>query len=372
MDYNTRGSYWRSNGNNIVLDNYIKKKTHFEVRYNTGYGFITPKGKVLSSITYQEKETTYFACVVKYNSVKNALWLYELTKHKSNKEQVAVLTKERPIYWFANGGLFWKVNDTIYNKELPISMLSCEKSNRFRMEQITQNGLTTMVALPNEEHNINYAITVCPGGPFSDIPDMNEPGSIYQLFLNAGFAVIIPLRRGLRGISPEWESALEENYGLYDVEDIIQGTKDAINCFPTISSCKIGLFGGSYGGYTALLVAADSRSKKLFNRTCVVCAMSDPLSYPMESQGDELSIKNTYQKSPSPLASSGNISTPMLLIHTLDDETVWFGQSVRLYNSLLKNHVNVELLLFNGAHSLEIPNKNALEVSIISFFNKMH
>lgn len=63
-----------------------------------------------------------------------------------------------------------------------------------------------------------------------------------------GFMVVVPLRRGVIGISREWEHALEGNYGHLDVVDIIDGTKYILKKFSSlIDDSRVVLYGASYG-----------------------------------------------------------------------------------------------------------------------------
>ena len=118
---------------------------------------------------------------------------------------------------------------------------------------------------------------------------------------------------------------------------VIQQRND-VNCqVPEIDINHVGIYGASYGGYTALLAAEDTRQ--------------------------------TYKSAPSPLENCRNLHKPILIIHTCDDETVWFGQPVRLYNTLLAyRNTSVQLLLFSGPHSMDIPDRDILENAIIDFF----
>ncbi len=62
---------------------------------------------------------------------------------------------------------------------------------------------------------------------------------------------------------------------------------------------------------------------------------------------------------------------PMLIIHTTDDNTVWFGQSVRAYNEALKHDKTVYLLLSTGSHTLLVDNMITI-VNIMLKFIKVH
>lgn len=63
-------------------------------------------------------------------------------------------------------------------------------------------------------------------------------------------------------------------------------------------------------------------------------------------------------------------SVPTLLVHTIDDTTTWFGQSVNAYNAALNNtRCSTALLLTDGGHSYNISKEETIEHAIINHFN---
>lgn len=153
-------------------------------------------------------------------------------------------------------------------------------------EQVNSNGLE--VILIWEKNLEKSPVTViCLGGPIIPIPDFMSADSIYRYFIQQGYALVIPLRRGISGISVEWEQALEGHYGGYDIE-------------------------------------------------------------------------KTY---------ISNWDVPVLLVHHLNDTTTWVGQSVAAYNDALKLKKQVALLIVQGPHTYDIPNKKILFHELTLFFN---
>ena len=79
--------------------------------------------------------------------------------------------------------------------------------------------------------------------------------TMYHHFSNEGYHVIIPLRRGVIGLSSEWEQELYGRYGIADVEDILSSTREFVMEFePTVDSNRLGLYGASYGGTLPFLI----------------------------------------------------------------------------------------------------------------------
>lgn len=230
---------------------------------------------------------------------------------------------------------------------------------------------------PLEPDNKTPAIVMCLGGPNIGIPQFNEPDSIYRKFSEKGFYIIVPLRRGIMGISKEWENGIAGNYGIKDVDDIINGTQFVISILAhKIDSSRIGIYGASYGGYTALMSIGKSN---MFKAAVSHCGMSDLVNYPRECSGNEADVMETYAgtdviqefskiaKVISPISHIKCWKTPVLLVHSIDDESVWFGQSVRTYNECVRLGKEAGLILVPGPHSYDIIHKDKL-MDIIMFF----
>ena len=166
------------------------------------------------------------------------------------------------------------------------------------------------------------------GGPNIEIPEFSE-SSIYSKMAKRGFMVVVPLRRGVIGISQEWEQALEGNYGRLDVVDIIDGTKYILKKFcHLIDEHKVFLYGASYGGYTALLIACKYNVGRMFRAVVSHCGMSDLACYPFECSGNVCDVMKSYAgtddrkeylriiKPISPYANIHHLDIPVLLVHS--------------------------------------------------------
>lgn len=223
-------------------------------------------------------------------------------------------------------------------------------------------------------------VVVCLGGPYIPVPDFSS--SIYKWLVDAGFHVVVPLRRGVYGINSHWEQALKGNYGIVDVHDILQGTNDAIQQCSWINPHNIHLYGGSYGGFSALLIAGKYNQNKLFKSVVSYCGFYNLLEYPVHSGADPLSVMKEYSPSDnisdfyasvteiSPHNYVGNWDVPILLIHTMDDNVSWFGQSVEAYNDALIHSISsITIIIAPGPHSYDIHNGSSLVNEIISFIH---
>lgn len=248
-------------------------------------------------------------------------------------------------------------------------------------ERVNSEGLEVIVASSDPDQMLP-AIVICLGGPCVPIPCIDEKDSIYQYLMEHGYALIIPLRRGVSGITQEWETALEGHYGDYDVSDTISATKYVISHFSNkIDKNRIFLYGGSYGGYVAELIAGKANYKKMYKAIISHCGVYDLSTYPCHNQGIPEETMLTYGGTTdqeryneniakiSPKTYVNNWDVPILLIHHLYDTSSWLGQSVMAYNDALKRGKQVKLLIVPGPHSYDICHRDELFSEIVSFFN---
>ena len=255
----------------------------------------------------------------------------------------------------------------------------CEDLLQTRV-RVNDTGLEVIV-IQKRNTSKAPAIVIALGGPVIEVPDFLIADSIYGHFLEQGFSLIIPLRRGIRGISDEWEQALDGHYGEYDVEDIIAATDSILDHDENnIDVNEVFLYGGSYGGYLAELIAGKANLNKRFKAIIAHCGVYDIATYPWHSQGIAEETMATYGnttdrsiypqqvKDISPKSFVANWNVPILLVHHLNDTSTWVGQSVEAYNDGLKLGKQVSLLIVQGPHTYNITNKMALFHKLTSFF----
>jgi len=117
-----------------------------------------------------------------------------------------------------------------------------------------------------------------------------------------------------------------------------------------VDAKKIGIYGGSYGGYlTALGLARDS---KLFAAGVDIHGVHDwanqlkaePLADEFHKAPDaEWAASLSFRSSP--VSSLATWTSPVFIIHADDDRNVSFNQSVDLVNRLMKRKVAVETMV---------------------------
>lgn len=274
-------------------------------------------------------------------------------------------------------------NDIHYKKVWVDIFPKEEKGSPYilKRDSVNNDGLEVLVCYHNATKR-SKTIVICLGGPMVPVPNLYESDSVYQYLLQQGFVLIVPLRRGVSGINSEWESALEGHYGEYDILDTVNATNYVLKYYPQlIDANKLFLYGASYGGFVALLIAGKSNENQLFKAVIAHCGVYDLEKYPYHSSGIPADTMRTYGGTTntkkylrtimdiSPKTYVKYWDVPIFLIHHLNDTSSWFGQSVMAYNDALRFNKQVQLMLVPGPHSYNITSRNQLFAKICSFFS---
>jgi dipeptidyl aminopeptidase/acylaminoacyl peptidase len=186
------------------------------------------------------------------------------------------------------------------------------------------------------------------GGPFSQYGWTLFDET--QTYVEAGYAVVQCNPRGSSGYGQAHGRAVKEAFGTVDADDVLAFLDAALED-PALDAGRVGLMGGSYGGYmTTLLLGRTDRfvagiSERGFN---------DPVSFVGSSDigwffpDEYLGTDPGRIAEQSALAHAYKIQTPTLVIHSEEDWRCPLEQGTRLYVELKRRDVPTELLLFPG------------------------
>jgi dipeptidyl aminopeptidase/acylaminoacyl peptidase len=133
--------------------------------------------------------------------------------------------------------------------------------------------------------------------------------------------------------------------GGAEYKDIVAAGK-YLQSLPNVDAKRIGLWGGSYGGYlTAMGLAHDS---DMFAAGVDLHGVHDwsefKEEFPADAPDHDAAIKLAFQSSPN--AAIATWTSPVLLIQGDDDRNVEFSQTVDLLQRLRTQQVHVEELVF--------------------------
>jgi len=194
------------------------------------------------------------------------------------------------------------------------------------------------------------------GGPFTQYG--NGFFDEFHVQAGAGYAVLYSNPRGSSGYSEAWGRAIRgpanegPGWGTRDYEDLMAVTDEALRRFDFLDPERVGVLGGSYGGYmTSWIVGHTDRfkaacSERAVNNLVSAYGSSDAFwafaykfgSHPWEDP--ESWLKH------SPTTYAKDITTPLLILHSENDLRCHVEQAVHLFTILRVLERDVELVRF--------------------------
>jgi len=169
-----------------------------------------------------------------------------------------------------------------------------------------------------------------------------------QYLASRGFVVLSVNYRGGIGYGHAFRTAPRTGMrGASEYDDVLAAAA-WLRSRPDVDSARIGLWGGSYGGYlTALGLARNSDLFAAgFDLHGVHDWSADRSPPPGVAGGPAADSALAAWRSASPVADVARWRSPVLLVHGDDDRNVSFAQSVDLAQRLRRQGVAVETLVF--------------------------
>jgi dipeptidyl aminopeptidase/acylaminoacyl peptidase len=177
----------------------------------------------------------------------------------------------------------------------------------------------------------------------------------FQVLAGEGYGVIYTNPRGSAGYEEEYAQAVMRHYGEVDHEDFMDFTDEALRRFNWIDADRLGLTGGSYGGYTTNWIITKTDRFKAAVTFRSICnwvskfGVSDMGYFQPESisgcetyWGDEIEEQLRH----SPIRYVHRVKTPCLIIHSEDDLRCPMEQGEQWFTALKLNGVDTELIRF--------------------------
>ncbi|WP_338203809.1 S9 family peptidase [Parageobacillus thermoglucosidasius] len=178
-----------------------------------------------------------------------------------------------------------------------------------------------------------------------------------QVLAAKGYAVLFTNPRGSHGYGQTFVNAVRGDYGGMDYEDIMSGVEYALAHFHFIDETRLGVTGGSYGGFmTNWIVGHTDRFKAAVTQRSI----SNWLSfYGVSDIGyffTEWEVGCNVWENPerlwhhSPLKYVKNIRTPLLILHSEKDYRCPIEQAEQLFISLKHLKRETKLVRFPEAN----------------------
>ncbi|MBI4364984.1 MAG: S9 family peptidase [Candidatus Latescibacteria bacterium] len=181
----------------------------------------------------------------------------------------------------------------------------------------------------------------------------------FQVLASAGFYVLFSNPRGAQGYGEEFTRAIVQNWGGPDYEDLMRVVDEALRRYPEIDPDRLGVTGGSYGGYmTNWITGHTDRFKAAVTQRSVVTLRTLLLGGDFSDDsvpefGDQPWRESEGFRRMSPLTYVERIKTPLLITHSLEDHRCPIVEAEQLYTALKLMRREVEMVLFPGeSHGL--------------------
>ncbi len=175
-----------------------------------------------------------------------------------------------------------------------------------------------------------------------------------QYWANEGYVVMFCNPRGSDGRGDEFAD-IRGKYGTIDYEDIMDFVDKVLEKFSFIDENRIGVTGGSYGGYmTNWVIGHTDRFKAAASQRSIAnwiakFGTTDIGYYFVEDQ-QAATPWSDYEKLwfHSPMKYADNVKTPTLFIHSEEDYRCWLAEGLQMFTSLKYNGVESKLVMFRG------------------------
>ncbi len=185
------------------------------------------------------------------------------------------------------------------------------------------------------------ALVMVHGGPTAQF--FQTFSILGQIFAGEGFVLLQPNVRGSTGYGKEFEDMNIMDWGGGDLEDVASGAK-YLKTLPYVDEKRIGVFGGSYGGYMTFLQV--TKKPELWNAACAWIGISRLKTFYERSRphfryffrknmGDPNENSELWEDR-SALNFAENLRCPLLIVHGTNDPRCPVEESRQFRDTLIE------------------------------------
>jgi dipeptidyl aminopeptidase/acylaminoacyl peptidase len=186
--------------------------------------------------------------------------------------------------------------------------------------------------------------------------------STFQVYAARGYAVLYLNPRGSSGYGQKFSDGTLNEWGGGDYKDLMAGVDEALRKYPWIDQNRMGVTGGSYGGFmTNWIITQTPR----FQAAVSSASVSNLISFYSTSLYQDL-IHAEFGGFPwdnydllwqwSPLRYVKQAQTPTLFIHGEQDNDVHITEAEQMYTALKRRGVETVLVRYpREGHGLREP-----------------
>lgn len=218
------------------------------------------------------------------------------------------------------------------------------------------------------------------GGPESQ----SRPGfsPLWQMFVDAGFIVVDPNVRGSDGYGRKWLDADNGPRRLAVITDIEDASRYLRKAWAKNGEApKIGVFGGSYGGYSTLI--AMTMFAGAYDAGASAVGMANLRTFLQNTAPYRRALRISEYGDPerdrdalvelSPTTYINRLKAPLLISQGASDPRVPIGEAVQMYEAAKARGAQVELMIFpDEGHGTSRRENQALEWGHILRFFQQH
>ncbi|MFY8328358.1 S9 family peptidase [Pseudoalteromonas sp. ZZD1] len=195
------------------------------------------------------------------------------------------------------------------------------------------------------------------GGPESHdkngwITNYSRPG---QMGAARGYAVFYPNYRGSTGKGVEYSKLGQNDYAGKEFDDLVDFKNHLVD-MGLVDTKRVGITGGSYGGYASAWAA--TKLTKHFAASVMFVGVTNQLSkFGTTDISNEMNLvharsypwdKWQWYLERSPIYWAGQSETPLLIMHGKDDPRVHPAQSMEMYRYMKVQGKDVRLVYYPG------------------------
>jgi dipeptidyl aminopeptidase/acylaminoacyl peptidase len=174
----------------------------------------------------------------------------------------------------------------------------------------------------------------------------------FQVYAARGYAVVFTNPRGSTGYGQKFERGITGEWGGKDYVDIMNGLDAALKRYPWLDTGRMGVTGGSYGGFmTNWILGHTDRFKAAVTLRSLSNFISDDgtrdgaYGHAPDFGGDIFQKFDFYWER-SPLKYAKNVKTPTLILHSDNDFRVPIEQGEQWFRALKHFGVTTEIVFF--------------------------
>jgi dipeptidyl aminopeptidase/acylaminoacyl peptidase len=174
----------------------------------------------------------------------------------------------------------------------------------------------------------------------------------FQVYASRGWAVFFCNPRGSTGYGEKFERGIKGEWGHNDYIDIMNGVQAALARYPWVDRQRLGVTGGSYGGYMTNWIVGHT---DIFKAAVTLRSLSNFISdegtrdgaygHRLDFGGDLFQDFDLYWER-SPLKYVKNVKTPILILHSDNDYRVPLEQGEQWFRALKHFGATTEIVIF--------------------------